>query len=432
MPDKIKTPEEQVKDQLKAIKDQFEKSVDDLKTEFSGNTEKLAKIEESSKEANAELEKRFAAIEEKMRTRKTGLSGMEEEAKNFNVDKMVKALYHKHQTGCTLKDAFDSVDAGFEWEVTSQLHEKSTHAAGAMSTGGALIEENVMREQLISLPSSKTPIFEMGLTTLDGLVGDVSIPKVLSRGESGFKGENEAAGKVLITFGEINLRPKRIASYSPVSNTLLHQTSNDAARLITNELGISWNLERHRVLMYGTSSSNEPIGLENYTGLTNLGNLAGAKFTVNNAANMQTTIEDNDLAIGAGSMGFLMRPFTVQDLKLQPVKMYSGATDDGYVFDMPIISNGKLEEQIGDMIRTTTQLTKNGDNANVYYGDWSQMILASWGNVEIKVSDTASDASGKSAFLEDQTFILMQQRVDTNIKNINAFCKYENANAVAS
>jgi len=81
---------------------------------------------------------------------------------------------------------------------------------------------------------------------------------------------------------------------------------------------------------------------------------------------------------------------------------------------------------IGYPIAATTQisktLVKGGSTScsHAIFGDWSQLVIAMWAGMELKVSDTAG-YSTNSAFLQNQMWLVAQQEMDITVKDEKGF-----------
>ena len=92
----------------------------------------------------------------------------------------------------------------------------------------------------------------------------------------------------------------------------------------------------------------------------------------------------------------------------------------------------QLEQRIGYMLKTTTQLSAtqtrgtSSTSSTVIFGNWKQFYTAQWRGLEIKVSDTAN-IGGNSAMSRDFIWVVAFMEVDSNVGRVTAFTIVEDA-----
>ena len=83
---------------------------------------------------------------------------------------------------------------------------------------------------------------------------------------------------------------------------------------------------------------------------------------------------------------------------------------------------------MGHPYKMTTQipidLTK-GNSTNcteIYFGNWSELLIGMWGTVELRASQETY-----TAFQSDQTWIRILQEVDIQVRHAESFCLINDA-----
>jgi len=377
---------------------------------------------------------RFKAIEEKVRERNISVPGSEDHGKKT-------FLFTNAFRGLMLEKTGEASDpwkgAGREKEILDAVRQRANTATDG-SEGGVLVPEEI-DDQIIPMALEKLPIKEFGPTIMSGLVGNISIPKVTGRPTGYWVGENEAPTESETSFGEIKLDPKRVAGFTKVSKRLLHQAPGIAEPVIRNELtnamAIAWN----DAIIRGSGSASMPRGIVNTPGLTTTVAIGtdGGRFTADKAEEMSANLEEADYGGIGSSLGLLMRPIVRSGMKRERIQQYSGDAGGNYVFAPPMISNSTLEDMVGYPIRTTTgllaTLTKGSSTtcSRVILGDWTQLILAMWGGIELMASDTTA-LSTASAFLQNQVWLVINQEADVQIKQAKGFTVLSDAETTPS
>lgn len=427
---------EKLKEKLIEYKQQTETSVKDLiSQESSALNETIDTLKSNIEKANESIGK----INEELEKQKNlGLPGADEEKQKFSFAALTKALI---ETKLGKSDPWK--DAGFEKEVIDEYAKKRDANSGDGSEGGYLVPEEA-KGDLIDLTLAQMPIANMGVTKYAGLHGDLPIPKITSRPTAYMVSETGAPSSSDNAFGEIVLRPKKVAAFTKISRRLAYQTRGVAEQVIRNALSEAMALKFHDQLLNGIGSQNEVTGLRYATsGMTTTDAIGtnGGRFKIDKASEMPENLDEADELKDSGNYGWLMRPVVLGGMKRERVIMYSGASANAgqpMLGTNLLINNKMLEDQLGHMIRTTTQIgateTKGTSStcSYVWFANWKMFLLGLWRDMELRVSDIASDASGNSAFLKDQIYIVAFQEFDANIARASAFTYVADAETTKS
>jgi HK97 family phage major capsid protein len=418
---------------MMAAMDEVKSMFEDLKKEATEQIrqegEKLGKSADETAKKVSDMEEKLDAklkeIDEKLRERRVSVPGSElpDNGKKFSFARAFRAL-----TDQARKTSDPWKGAEHEKEILEAAEVQRAANNATDGTEGAVLVPEELDDQVIPMALEAMPIFSLGPTVMRNLVGNIAIPKTTGRPTGYWVGENEAPTESEATFGEIKLDPKRVAGFSKVSQRLLRQAPGVAEPIIRQELANALAIAWHDAIIRGSGSDSEPRGIVNTSGLTTTTALGtnGGRFTADKAEEMYTNIQEADYGGIGARMGMLMRPMVLSGMKRERIAQYSGDTGGQYVFAPPMISNKTLEDMVGMPIRTTTgllaTLTKGSSStcSRVIMGDWAQLLLAMWGGVELKASDTTAHSTS-SAFLQNQVWLVIQQECDVQIKQAAAF-----------
>lgn len=320
--------------------------------------------------------------------------------------------------------------AGFELEISAQCeksHERSANGiliphevlstvyraqtVGTFTAGGALVE-TVRTGSFIDFIYKRAALAGAGVTMLQGLVGNVEIGKQTGSSSYFFVGENQPVTASALTFGSVNMSPKTIGVRVPVSRRALIQTTPDMGTLVTNDMFRRLALGVDHSSLYGTGSSAAPLGLKNIAGIggVTLGGGASLVYPANlgggthNAGDwedyvgLEGEIAADDLDVA--SMRFLLNSKTRQGLKTTLRAAASGAdyiyTDAGTIAGYQSTISNQIEQN------------------DVFFGDWSQMIMGFWSSLDVIVDQYTQAASGQVIYTVFQDF-------DTAVRYPEAF-----------
>lgn len=360
------------------------------------------------------------------------------EKKSFSWTSFIRALYNRSNHNAPGHyNPWEEAGAEYEKEIVDQHMKKRDASADDGSSGGYLVPEEVSSE-IIGLAMDSMPIMDMGVTKLTGLYGNLPVPKLTARQNSYWVGENQKPTKGNNTFGQVTLRPKKAGAFTKQSNRLIYQSRGVSDMAIKQALGDSLRLKVHEGIVQGTGSEHQPKGIIRYDGFSSndvsMGS-NGRRFKIDDASDLELALEVATELNDTGEYGYLMRPEIRSGMKREKVKQYSTQdSEDGMPIMAinPLINNKQLEDILGYKLRTTTHiplesLGTSDTVSDVIFGNWKLLWVGFWRDLEIKVSDTASDGSTGSAFLEDQLYIVGFQEVDCAVMRESAFSKVNGA-----
>lgn len=325
----------------------------------------------------------------------------EKEIKRFS---FVKALnYLANQTDRSAIDA-----ASFEIEVgraAAAKYERSSNGivvpnevlardlvAGTGSAGGNTISTDLLAGSFIELLRNRLALANAGVTILSGLQGNVAIPRQTSASTAYWVGENASPAESQQGVDQINMTPKTVGAYVDYSRRLLLQSSIDVEAMVRSDLARVIALELDRAGIYGSGSSNQPLGLVNTTGvnsatLTNYGTFA-------ELIAMETAISSANA--DAGSLRYIMNAAARGALK--STAKSSSAVAAGFVWE----SN----EVNGYPAIVSNQLQSN----DALFGDFSMLIMGMWSGLDLMVDPYAGSTAGtvRIIALQDVDFAVKQ------------------------
>lgn len=267
--------------------------------------------------------------------------------------------------------------------------------AGTDTAGGNLVAQELSSD-FISLLKNASVLAQTGSTILTGLQGNISIPRQGSQQTSYWVGEGSNVTESDMTIEQVNMTPRTIGAMTDISRKLLIQSSMDVESLVRNSLASSVALEIDRAALYGLGSSSEPLGLHNVTGIAteNVGN-SDPSFA--DVVNMESDISVANAL--TGSLAYVTRANIAGAMKVKAKDSGSGlfVNDNGTVNGYPCYVSNQVEA---------------GD---IWFGNWSELILAYWSGLDLQVDPYTGGASGNVR-------VRVLQDVDVAVKNPESFC----------
>lgn len=218
----------------------------------------------------------------------------------------------------------------------------------------------------------------LGVRVLSGLRGNVSIPKHGSSVTAGWVAENSALSPSDMTFDNVGLTPKHVGALSEMSRQLIQQSDPTIESLLRDDMSFQIAQAIDSALIQG-GGSNEPDGIIATLGTAN-GTLAGPTW-----AQVLAIIEDVETANALGNHAWLTNPSA--KAKLRDTLKVSGDAGAGFLME-----NGQLG---GYAVHTTNQVPSDSGGNFAIFGDWSQVLLGVWSELDILVNPYSETAYSK-------------------------------------
>ncbi len=347
----------------------------------------------------------------------------EERARDFSITKAIRGLLPRDLGG-------GDVDIGFEREISAEvakrsgrkfeglavpdqifLTEKRTLTVGS---GAADLVPNVHRADLfIDRLRNKLVTARLGATYLDGLVGTpIDIPRQTGSSTAQWVAEDGSLTETDPTFDDVNLTPKTVGAMTSYSRRTLLNTSPSIEQIIRNDLAAVIAHAVDEKAMLGTGASNTPTGIVGTSGVTDMAQ-DGTPTWDDVLAFIAAIDGDNALD---GSLGWALNPYVVKKLR-GTAKVAS--TDSVMLMESPT-------ELAGYPAVTTNALPGSAPGVSpavggmAIFGDWSQLLIASWTGIDILLNPYETTAYAKGRVL-----IRAMKDVDVAVRHVEAFA-FEN------
>jgi HK97 family phage major capsid protein/HK97 family phage prohead protease len=337
-----------------------------------------------------------------MSTNEVGLD--QKEVKRFSFLRALNAL--ANPTDRAAQEA-----AAFEREVSdaaSKKYEKPANGilvpnevlqrdlnVGTATAGGNLVPTELLAGSFIDILRKRMAVMATNPTMLTGLSGNVSIPRMTSTSTAYFVGESGAPTESQQAFDQVNMTPKTIGAFVDYSRRLLLQSSIDVETMIRDDIAKVIATKLDNAAIYGSGSSNEPLGIKDTTGvgtqtITTFGTFAEYIGMETDVAAANADVANMFYLINASARGALK---STEKASNTAQFVFENNEINGYP---AIVSN---------------QLANN----DVLFGDFSQFCIGMWSGLDLTVDPYANATSGSVR-------IIALQDVDFAVKQPTAFC----------
>jgi HK97 family phage major capsid protein/HK97 family phage prohead protease len=266
---------------------------------------------------------------------------------------------------------------------------------GTPTAGGNLVADELLAGSFIDLLRNRLALAQAGVTMLTGLQGNISIPRQTSAATAYWVGENGSPTESQQAIDQVNMTPKTVGAFVDYSRRLLLQSSIDVEGMIRNDLARVIALELDRAAIYGTGSSNQPLGLTNTTGI-------GSQTITTYGTFAEYIGMETDVATANADAGSLR--YVINAAARGALKSTEKATNTGmFVFEDNEIN--------GYPVIVSNQLQNN----DALFGDFSMMIMGMWSGLDLTVDPYAGATAGTVR-------VIALQDVDVAVKQPGAFC----------
>lgn len=373
----------EIKDKKQQLKEEVYNILETAKTEIRNLTEEENnKIEEIRSQINnlnqelenleAELRKDESIPDELENTNNQSINTKSIMEKNFSLLTAIRAISNNKaldnlSQAVVEAGAAEMRKAGLNYVGQIQLPCES-RTLTVTDEGDDVVATELM--DIVRPLQAKNVMLQAGAKFLTGLVGDLQYP-VMTAASCSWETETGEAKDGSPTFTNIKLAPKRLAVVVPISKQFLIQDSVGAENAIREEIINAINAKLEATILGSVAgSATQPAGL--FADTNNQVTVTDFKSLVD----MEASMEEANVY---GDLKYILAPKAKSALR----NMAKSAKSTQLVYEA------------GEVDGTTALCTSNVKNTNFVYGDFSQYVIAQWGNIDITVDNVTLAASGQ-------------------------------------
>ena len=416
---KVKTMTEEVKQEIN-LDEVRKQSAEEAKAEFVKNSKEIMDL--AAKHNRRDLADKAIqdgvsveefrgvllddiATDKPLETAEIGMS--KKEVRQFSIMKALNALANPTDRAAQRAAEFEfacSEEAAKHYGRTAQgimlppeiLNNWNTRDLNASDDAG-LIGQDFRAGSFIDALRNASAVMPLA-TNLNGLSGDVKIPKKTAAASAAFiSSEGGAAGESEMTIGSVTMSPKTCGVFTDVTRQLMLQSSLDVENLIRDDLAKSMAIAIDDAALEGSGSSGNPRGITNTTGINTVSLSSAAAPTFAEMVSIETAVAvDNALV---GDLAYIINPTNFGTLKTTAKDSGSG---------MFVAENGQVN---GYPVVVSAQLTAN----NYVFGNFNDLLIGFFGGLDLTVDPYTNSSSGSVR-------IVALQSVDVAVRHAVSFC----------
>jgi HK97 family phage major capsid protein len=271
------------------------------------------------------------------------------------------------------------------------------------SGGGNLVPTEFM--PLIEFLRNRLVVRQAGARLLQGLAGDVLIPKQTGTATAQWRTEIQEVDPSDQTFTQVPLTPKRLSSMTILTRQLIAQSAPDIENLVREDLAAVMATTLDFASLFGSGVAPEPRGIINQPGIQRF-TFGGGELYLSYVA---AVVALDDARI----------PFNMPAWITSPRSWGAGVSTPRFPnTGLTVVSESPhptASTCLGYRYLTTQQIPNTGPNEGlVFFGDFSQLLIGMWDGVDVLVDPYTLSGSARIR-------VVMHHFADIAVRHAEAF-----------
>lgn len=269
---------------------------------------------------------------------------------------------------------------------------------GTSTAGGNLVATDLLAGSFIDLLRNRAVAIRAGAQTMNGLVGNIAIPKQTGAATAYWVAESGAPTESQQTVGQVTMSPKTVGAYTDFSRRLMLQSSIDVENMVRNDLALVIALAIDSAAFYGTASSNQPRGLKLQSGINTV-DPAAATPTFAEVVAMESAVAADNADVG--NMAYVVNAAMRGALK-SALKFSAAGSDT--IWEAGNTVNGYRTE-------VSNQIESN----DLFFGNFADLMIGFWSGLDLMVDPYSNSTSGTVR-------VVALQDCDIAVRRAESFC----------
>ncbi len=260
-----------------------------------------------------------------------------------------------------------------------------------------LVATDLLSGEFVDVLRNASSVMAAGARMLTGLNGNVSIPTKATASAGGWiSTQGGASSESEPTFGAINMSPKTIGAFTDMTRQMILQSSLDIEALVRDDLTQALAIAIDKGGLEGTGLNGQPTGILSTVGVNTVTAFAAAVPTFAEMVSLETAVAVDNALIG--NLSYITDAATAGGLKTRSKDAGSGmfVLDRGEANGYPLI------------------VSQQATAGNVYFGNFSDLLIGMWGGLDITVDPYSSSNTGTVR-------IVALQSVDVGVRHAVSF-----------
>lgn len=283
--------------------------------------------------------------------------------------------------------------------------------AGTNTLGGFVVETSLLSGEFIEILRNRSQVLNLGARILN-LTNTSVIPRQNGAGTVNWVGETVASTLTAVNFQQLTLTPQAVSAYHQYSKMLLMEGNPSVDAIVRDDITQTLAIAIDLAALHGTGTG-QPTGIAATSGIGSV-LLATNGLAINNstAYPAMVSLESNVAGSNAdlGSLAYLTRPAVRGTLRTQSrfantnTPVWENDTVNGY--------RAAVSNQVANNLTTGTATTIT---TPVFFGNWNELLVASFGSTDLVVDPYTAGANGVVR-------IYARRWVDIGVRHAASFC----------
>ncbi len=284
---------------------------------------------------------------------------------------------------------------------------------GTAADGGNLVATNLLAGSFIDLLRNAMMVRELGATVLDGLRGNIAIPRQSATGTAFWVAEGAAPTESQAAFAQVAMEPHTVAGFSDFTRKLLLQSTPDIESLVRRDLAAVIALAIDLAAINGSGTGEEPEGILNTSGVGSvaIGTNGGAP-TWDHIVDLLSAVANANADVG--NLAFL----TNAKVRGKLLKTQKFASTDGTPVWETTSDGGRMagyRAAVSNQVPSDLDKgTSTGVCSAIVFGNWSDLFIGQWSGLDILADPYTFSSSGTIR-------VVAAQDVDISVRHPQSF-----------
>ena len=329
------------------------------------------------------------------------ITGGEPKGRKYNLVNVIRSMVAAHEGNV-------GPDIGFEREISQEIARQNYKSAKGLfvpsyalltgkraldtSNAAGLVATDTLFGEFIQALVADTVLGRVGIRTIEGLVGDVAIPKGSAAQAYWITPEGGNATQTTPGIGQVAATPHTVGAYTDITRKLLIQNGISAQNLVADELRGAIARAVEAAVFSGTGANGQPTGLDNFTevvggetvGIPTVSMTAGAPTHANMVEFWSKIYSAN---ANGERMSFIGSP-AVKAL-LRSTRDVTVIKNEAGTDNVAAVGSDYLCDSDSRVEGYEFHMSNLCNSKKLYFGDWREIMLAFWSGIDLTV-DTAS------------------------------------------
>jgi HK97 family phage major capsid protein len=227
-----------------------------------------------------------------------------------------------------------------------------------------------------------------GATVLEGLIGNLDVPRLVAGTPGAGKAENAAADETSPTTLMLSLSPKRLPAFVDISERLLMQSSS-AIEAVVRSCLINQALATQEAAFFHGGGTNQANGIAATSGIGSVvGGTHGLAPSLLHIVNLETAVDTSNALLG--NLHYFSNGQVRGKLKQTP-KVAS--TDSRMLLDDSGLLNGYQPLFTNAISRTLTKGDSAGVCSAIFFGNAADYWIGYWGGISLEMVRDKTNAT---------------------------------------